>query len=78
MTVIINNEQTTGSFMKLQKLKDWADDHFETKVPTRTLQSWCENGHIPARKMGKFWFVDLEAMKSSTGNELADQILRAG
>lgn len=67
-----------GNSMKLQKLKDWADENLVTDVPTRTLQSWCENGHLPARKLGKLWFVEVGALERSTGNELADQILKAG
>jgi hypothetical protein len=62
---------------KLQKLREWAEETLLTEVPVRTLQHWCVNGHIPARKLGRCWFVEVDKVTASTGDDLVDQILQA-
>ena len=63
--------------MKLVPLIKWAKEIFEVVPHTRTLQKWCANGDLPARKIGGVWYIDKDAFENSTGNDLADQILNS-
>jgi hypothetical protein len=60
---------------KLTRLSIWAKERFTHPPTPRTLQSWCEGGHVPSKKIGKLWFVKVEQEYLETGNELADDIL---
>lgn len=42
-----------------------------TQAPRRlyTLQRWCREGMIPARKIGSEWFVDLDAFDNPEPKE---------
>ena len=63
---------------KLTPLKIFIKEKFGDAVPMRTAQYWCQNGYIEcAEKVGRQWFVDVEAFENRTGNELVDSILMA-
>tara|TARA_Y100000310_G_scaffold345867_1_gene471994 strand:+ start:17135 stop:17341 length:207 start_codon:yes stop_codon:yes gene_type:complete len=63
---------------KLTPLKKFVKEKFGDDVSMRTAQHWCQNGHITcAEKIGRQWFVDVEAFENRTGNELVDRILMA-
>ena len=62
---------------KLMELEQWSQARFEGKPPSpTTVRRWCREGHVPAKKIGGTWFIDLDAERRQTGNELADSVLR--
>jgi len=42
----------------------------------RTVHGWVAKGVVPGRILNKVAYVDAEAFENSTGNTLADSILR--
>ena len=60
---------------KLMPLMEYAKARFSTPPSRNTLYKWCENGDLPAKKIGGGWYVDLGAEISDTGNELANSVL---
>lgn len=67
---------------KLVSLKDWLEARFEKPPSLRTARRWCENNDIPAKKIGKSWFVDPSKEMQQTGqksvDDLVDRVLKAG
>lgn len=63
--------------MKLMSLSEWAEKRFTpaSRPTNRTLTELCCNGDLPARKVGRKWFIDIEADSLTTGNDLADMVL---
>ncbi|MBB1489479.1 helix-turn-helix domain-containing protein [Oceanospirillum sediminis] len=52
---------------KLMPLKEWQAERFAGQGPTLcTIRRWCQNGQLPARKIGSQWFIDLEAESQQT------------
>lgn len=63
---------------KLMDLDQWRQARFAGRPPSMTtVRRWCREGHVPAKKMGGTWFIDLDAERRQTGNPLADAILEA-
>lgn len=64
---------------KLMDLSEWREKRFtgDKKPSLRTCQNWAANGDIPAIKIGRLWFVDIDQQARQTGNPLIDQFLAA-
>lgn len=61
---------------KLMDLDQWRRARFAGEPPgLSTVRRWCREGELPAKKIGGTWFVDLDAERRMTGNELADEFL---
>ncbi|MCK0743602.1 helix-turn-helix domain-containing protein [Chromohalobacter nigrandesensis] len=61
---------------KLMDLEQWRRARFAGDPPSETtIRRWCREGHVPAKKIAGTWFIDLDAERRQTGNELADQVL---
>lgn len=48
----------------------------ESRPDPRTVRRWVREGEIPGRVIGGITYVDLDAWANTTGNELADRVLR--
>lgn len=63
---------------KLMDLDHWRKARFAGQPPSMTtVRRWCREGHVPAKKMGGTWYIDLDAERRQTGNPLADDVLAA-
>lgn len=66
---------------KLLSLDDWLAKRFENPPSLRTARRWCESGTIPAKKIGKCWFVEankeLEQSGQPSVDELVNRVLKA-
>lgn len=61
---------------KLMDPDQWRKARFAGRPPAMsTIRKWCREGVLPAKKIGGAWFIDLDAEKMMTGNELADSVL---
>lgn len=61
--------------VRKQKLSAFRLAEFGPDGPSlRTLRKWCEDGEIPAQKIGKCWYVLVGKVKR---DELVDKILAA-
>ena len=56
-------------------LMEYAEKRFTTPPSRNTLYKWCDNGDLPAKKIGGHWYVDWEAEKNDSGNQLANEVL---
>ena len=62
---------------KLMDPEQWRRARFAGEPPAMsTIRKWCREGTIPAKKIGGAWYIDLDAEKRMTGNELADSVLQ--
>ncbi|WP_110647560.1 helix-turn-helix domain-containing protein [Salinicola peritrichatus] len=62
---------------KLMSLDDWRKARFLGKPPGRsTVRRWCNDGTIPAKRIGGNWYIDVDAERNQTGNDLADDVLK--
>lgn len=67
---------------KLIQLSDWLKAKFERPPSLRTARRWCEQEIIPAKKIGKCWFVDsaaeLQSANEKSVDDLVNSVLKAG
>lgn len=62
---------------KLMDPDQWRRARFAGTPPAMsTIRKWCRQGVLPAKKIGGAWFIDLDAERMMTGNELADEVLK--
>lgn len=64
--------------MKLMAVEEFIENYYSPKSRPnkRTLINLIRNGDIIGRKQGKFYYVDVDAEKSSIGNPLVEHVLR--
>lgn len=63
---------------KLMSLQQWRLERFEGTPPSQsTIKRWAMNGDIPAKKIGRHWYVMLQEEMTTTGDELVDSVLRS-
>ena len=61
---------------QLVSLEEWRKNRFKTPVSKRTAQGWASKGYIAgAKKIGRLWFIDEEAEKNSSGDDVVDAIM---
>lgn len=69
----------TGKLLSLEK---WISSRFDDPPSLRTARRWCEKGEIPAKKIGKCWFVDstkeIQQSSNKSVDELVNRVLQAG
>lgn len=65
--------------MKKVTIKNWINREFErgSEPDERTVRRWCSTGVLPAVQIGKTWYIYQDLADTSTGNDLADKVLRA-
>lgn len=53
--------------MKLIRIDEFAERYFDEscRPDPRTVRYWCENGHLPARRIGKPWYVDVDKFEQT-------------
>jgi len=42
-------------------------------APPSTLRAWCQNGILPARKVGKAWVIRLDALDRLTRTDTEEK-----
>jgi len=64
---------------KLLSIQEWLDYRFTgTHKPSiRTVQSWCTRGDVPAKQIGRLWFIKVKQELIETGNPLVDKVLKS-
>lgn len=62
--------------MKLIRIDEFAARYFDEscRPDPRTVRYWCENGHLPARRIGKPWYVDVDKFEQTHDAVLMDRI----
>lgn len=70
-----------GRTLRLMTVADFVNSYFspESAPDARTVRTWIDEGAVPGRVIGRFYYVDAAAFErsGSTGNALADRILNA-
>lgn len=66
--------------MRLIRITDFADRYFdETCRPDqRVVRLWCEKGLLPARRIGKPWYIDADLFEQTHDGALLDRIRIGG
>jgi len=69
---------TTASNGRLMRIDTWRKTRFVPEdIPARTtVMRWIAKGEVPAKQIGRQWYIDVEEEQKSTGDELVDQVLR--
>lgn len=64
---------------KLMKLETWRKKRFVPEdIPARTtVIKWIADGDLVAKRIGRTWYIDEEAERKTTGDELVDRVLQA-
>ena len=60
---------------KLMPIKEWRTSRFTHPPSLTTIKRWCEQSHLPAKKIGGMWFIEYEKELKQTGDESVDSIL---
>lgn len=63
--------------MRLILAKTFIQRHFGEPIDERTVRDWVRKGEVDGREIGRRVYVDEEAFLESTGDPLADAILKA-
>jgi len=64
------------SIPKLLSLNEWREQRFTGRKPAlSTCKRWCSEGHVPAKKIGKLWYVCVQDEIKLTGNDLVDSVI---
>jgi len=66
--------------VRLIKIADFADRYFDEscKPDLRVVRLWCEKGLLPARRIGKPWYVDADLFEQTHDTVLLDRIRTGG
>lgn len=66
--------------MKLIRIEEFANRYFDAacKPTLRTVRYWCEQGELPARRIGKPWYVDIDLFERTHDGVLLDRIRTGG
>ncbi len=64
--------------MRLLELPAWAEKYFapESRPSDFVARRWARQGRIPAKKIGKAWFVDEHAWLAANDPDTADLVQR--
>ena len=62
---------------KLMTIAEWSAGRFtEASRPTRqVVAKWCNEGSVPAKRIGKKWFIIAHQESQETGDSLVDGVL---
>lgn len=61
---------------RLIRLDEYHANRFEGEgLSIITLRRLCRQGELPAQKIGRQWFIDLDLEERMTGNPLVDSVL---
>lgn len=60
---------------QLMLLQDWINWRFVIPIDIKKAQRMCKNGHVPAKKIGKEWFVIVNLELIQTGDPIADEMI---
>lgn len=63
---------------KLMSVERFRKERYVDPPDRRTIISRIERGIIPGRKEDGRWYVEVDEHRNQTGDELVDQVLRAG
>ena len=60
------------------RIEEYRMNHFTSasRPSLRTIRNWVQNGALPGKKQGKYYFVDMEKLQVLTGQKLADKVLK--
>jgi hypothetical protein len=61
--------------------QEWIERRFgsaKKKPHPASVRRWIERGDLPGKKIGGRYYVEIDVEASSTGNALADRVLRFG
>jgi hypothetical protein len=63
--------------MKLMKLNEYIVTHYTklSKPSKRVIINLINQGIVSGKKLGKFYYVDIDAESKKTGNPLVDRVL---
>jgi len=66
--------------MKLLRIEEFSQRYFDDtcRPALRTVRYWCEQGSLPARRIGKPWYVDVDLFEKTHEGELLDRIRTGG
>ncbi len=64
--------------MPLIDIDEYRDTYFSprSRPPKNTVRLWIREGKLPAEKHGRKYYIDTDKIGPSTGNKLADRVLR--
>lgn len=60
---------------KLMPIKEWRKIRFTHPPSISTIKRWCEQAHVPAKKLGGTWYIQCDQELNQTGDESVDSIL---
>lgn len=63
--------------MKLMNIDEYLEARYTrcSRPNKRTLIRWINEGQVPGKKQGKFYYIDIDAEERKTGNPLVDKVL---
>jgi hypothetical protein len=62
---------------KLMSIAEWRESRFTTPPDKRTVRGWCESGYVPAKKIGRNWFVIINKEIEQTGDAKVDSLINS-
>jgi len=71
-------EKFTMTEPKYMALVEWRKEYFVKPPHHDTCVRWLVNGTVPGKKIGRQWFVDVNAEVRNSGNALIDAVLNQG
>ena len=60
--------------MKLVRLTKWSRDYFDPPLAKHTRMRLVESGEIPAKKIGRYWYVDVDAWETQVGGRMTAMV----
>lgn len=66
--------------MRLIRVAEFASRYFDEscRPDDRVVRLWCEKGLLPARRIGKPWYIDAELFEQTHDSALLDRIRSQG
>lgn len=63
---------------KLMPVSEWIETRFTKKKPSpQVVTKWCRTGELPAKQIGRLWFIKVQEELLETGDPLVDNVLKS-
>jgi hypothetical protein len=63
---------------KLMSVSEWIETRFTSKKPSpQVVTQWCRRGEVPAKQIGRLWFIRVKEELLETGDPLVDNVLQS-
>jgi hypothetical protein len=63
--------------MKMMRVTTWAREYFDPPLAKHTYRNLVISGEVPAKKVGRYWYVDVDAWEEQVSGRMTKLVREA-